>query len=167
MAVLGWSIEFTEFFQESIRDLLRVRFFSGWVFFFFKLRLEITPGYCILHYYWVSLFIDKNAAVSFDSSGISYIPQKLLSKITRINLLLTTYNEYSLMTLFCVEFFVLLSQNIRLHEKNYQMVLIYFHLTTIKRVISTLIQLNQYNRDKQNFEKKQGMLRIRYQTLVI
>ena len=30
---------------------------------------------------WVSLFIDKNMAVYFDSFGIEYIPQEVLSKI--------------------------------------------------------------------------------------
>ena len=31
--------------------------------------------------YWVSLFIDKNTTVYFDSFGIEYIPQKVLNKI--------------------------------------------------------------------------------------
>ena len=31
--------------------------------------------------YWISLFIDKNTAVYFDSFGIEYIPQWLLDKI--------------------------------------------------------------------------------------
>ena len=31
--------------------------------------------------HWVSLFIDRNTAVYFDSFGIEYIPQKLLKKI--------------------------------------------------------------------------------------
>ena len=31
--------------------------------------------------HWVSLFIDKNTAVQFDSFGIEYIPQEVLSKI--------------------------------------------------------------------------------------
>ena len=30
---------------------------------------------------WVSLFIDKNTAVYFDSFGIEYIPQEVLNKI--------------------------------------------------------------------------------------
>ena len=30
---------------------------------------------------WVLLFIDKNMAVYFDSFGIEYIPQEVLSKI--------------------------------------------------------------------------------------
>ena len=30
---------------------------------------------------WVSLFIDNNAVVYFDSFGIEYIPQKVLKKI--------------------------------------------------------------------------------------
>ena len=31
--------------------------------------------------YWVSLFVDKNLAVYFDSFGIEYIPQEVLNKI--------------------------------------------------------------------------------------
>ena len=31
--------------------------------------------------YWVSLFIDRNTAVYFDSFGIEYIPQEVLNKI--------------------------------------------------------------------------------------
>ena len=31
--------------------------------------------------HWVSIFIDKNIAVYFDSFGIEYIPQEVLSKI--------------------------------------------------------------------------------------
>ena len=30
---------------------------------------------------WVSLFIDTNVAIYFDSFGIEYIPQKVLNKI--------------------------------------------------------------------------------------
>ena len=31
--------------------------------------------------HWVSLFIDRNAAVCFDSFGIEYTPQEVLNKI--------------------------------------------------------------------------------------
>ena len=31
--------------------------------------------------HWVSLFIDRNTAVCFDSFGIEYIPQKVLNKV--------------------------------------------------------------------------------------
>ena len=31
--------------------------------------------------HWVSLFIDKNTALYFDSFGIEYIPQEVLNKI--------------------------------------------------------------------------------------
>ena len=31
--------------------------------------------------HWVSLFIDRNTAIYFDSFGIEYIPQKALNKI--------------------------------------------------------------------------------------
>ena len=32
--------------------------------------------------HWVSLFINKNVAIYFDSLGIEYIPQEVLNKIT-------------------------------------------------------------------------------------
>ena len=35
--------------------------------------------------YWISIFIDKNTAVYFDSFGTEYIPQEVLSKI-KVNL---------------------------------------------------------------------------------
>ena len=31
--------------------------------------------------HWVSLFVDRNTAVYFDSFGIEYIPQEVLNKI--------------------------------------------------------------------------------------
>ena len=52
----------------------------------------------------VSLLIDRNTAVYFDSFGIEYITQKVLKKIkTKTNRSLTAYLGYSL---------VILSQNI-------------------------------------------------------
>ena len=52
----------------------------------------------------VSLLIDRNTAVYFDSFGIEYITQKVLKKIkTKTNRSLTSYLGYSL---------VILSQNI-------------------------------------------------------
>ena len=32
--------------------------------------------------HWVSLFINKNVAIYFDSLGIEYIPQEVLNKMT-------------------------------------------------------------------------------------
>ena len=54
--------------------------------------------------HWLSLFINKNAAVYFDSFGIEYIPQEVL----KINQLLTICLEYKIMNLSCVDFIVLL-----------------------------------------------------------
>ena len=47
--------------------------------------------------HWVSLFIDRNTAVYFDSFGIEHNPQDVLNKKT--NQSYTTYLEYNLMTL--------------------------------------------------------------------
>ena len=55
--------------------------------------------------HWVSLFIDKNTDVYFDSFGNEYIPQDVLKK-SKINQLLTSYLEYNLMILYCVDFIV-------------------------------------------------------------
>ena len=48
--------------------------------------------------HWVSLFIDKNTDVYFDSFGIKYIPQEVLSKI-KTNPLYTIYLESKTMIL--------------------------------------------------------------------
>ena len=55
--------------------------------------------------HWVSLFIDKNTDVYFDSFGNEYIPQDVLKK-SKINQPLTSYLEYNLMILYCVDFIV-------------------------------------------------------------
>ena len=61
--------------------------------------------------HWVSLFNDKNAAVHFDSFGIDYITQEVLNKV-KDKSTLTTFLEYYLMTLLCVNFIVSYSLNI-------------------------------------------------------
>ena len=66
--------------------------------------------------HWVSLFIDITLAVYFDSFGIEYIPQQILSKI-RDKQLLTRYLEYKIMNLLCVGFSASLLQSICLEEK--------------------------------------------------
>ena len=58
------------FFQETIKDVAYVK----------NLDDKNSKGT-----HWVSLFIDRNTAVYFDSFGIEYIPQKLLKKIRQIN----------------------------------------------------------------------------------
>ena len=58
--------------------------------------------------HWVSLFIDRNTAVYFDSFGIEHIPLEGLNKI-KDNQLLTIYLEYKMMNILCVDFIVLLS----------------------------------------------------------
>ena len=55
--------------------------------------------------HWVSLFIDRNTAVCFDSFGIEYIPQEVLNKV-RDNQLLLIYLEYKIMNLLYVDFIV-------------------------------------------------------------
>ena len=55
--------------------------------------------------HWVSLFIDRNTAVHFDSVGIEYIPQEVLNKIKDKSI---TYNIFriqhdgSIMCGFCL-----------------------------------------------------------------
>ena len=58
--------------------------------------------------HYVSLFIDRNLAVYFDSFGMEYIPQEILNKI-KINQLLTIYLEYKIIILLCMDFIVSLS----------------------------------------------------------
>ena len=53
--------------------------------------------------HWVSLFIDKNLAICFDSFGIEYISLEVLNQKLEINLLLTIYLEYKKMNLLCVD----------------------------------------------------------------
>ena len=59
-------------------------------------------------HYWISLFIERNIAVYFDSLGMEYIPQEVLKK-SKINQLLTIYLEYKITNLLYVDFIVLLS----------------------------------------------------------
>ena len=56
----------------------------------------------------VSLFIDKNNAIYFDSFGIEYFPQEVLKKIKK-KLARTTYLEYKMVILLILDFLVLLS----------------------------------------------------------
>ena len=54
--------------------------------------------------HWVSLFIDRNTAIYFDSLEIEFIPQEVLNKIREINQLHTIYLEYKIMNLLYVDF---------------------------------------------------------------
>ena len=54
--------------------------------------------------HWVSLFIDRNTAIYFDSFEIEFIPQEVLNKIREINQLHTIYLEYKIMNLLYVDF---------------------------------------------------------------
>ena len=58
--------------------------------------------------HWLSLFIEINTAVCFDSFGIEYIPQQVLQKI-KVKSITHIYLEYNLMILLCADFIVLLS----------------------------------------------------------
>ena len=57
--------------------------------------------------HWVSLFIDINTAVYFDSSGIEYISREETK--SKINQLLRIYLENKIMNLLCLHFIVSLS----------------------------------------------------------
>ena len=63
----------------------------------------------------VSLFIDKNVTVYFDSFGIEYILLEVLSKIR--NILLAIYLKYKIMNLLCSTFIASLSWNICFRKK--------------------------------------------------
>ena len=77
---------------------------------------RIKDGACVINHgdknskgkHYVSLFIDRNLAVYFDSFGMEYIPQEILNKI-KINQLLTIYLEYKIIILLCMDFIVSLS----------------------------------------------------------
>ena len=60
--------------------------------------------------HWVSLFIDKNTAVYFDSFWIEYITKEVLSKIKDKSI---THNKFEckIMILLCVGFIVSLLYN--------------------------------------------------------
>ena len=61
--------------------------------------------------HWVSLFIEVNTALYFDSFGIEYITQEVLNKIweSEINQLFTIYLKYKITIPLCVDHIVLLS----------------------------------------------------------
>ena len=59
----------------------------------------------------VLLFIDRNTVVYFDSFGIDYIPQKVLSKIKDKAITQNIFRN-KIMILLCVDFIVSLSKNI-------------------------------------------------------
>ena len=58
--------------------------------------------------HWVSLFIDLNLAVYFDSSGIAYIPLKVLNKIKEKsvthNIFRIQDNESIMSEFYCISF---------------------------------------------------------------
>ena len=58
--------------------------------------------------HWVSIFIDRNTDIYFDSFGIEYIPQEVLVKIKDKQLLII-YLEYKIMNLLSVDLIVSLS----------------------------------------------------------
>ena len=60
-------------------------------------------------YEYISLFIDKNFNVYFDSFQIEFIPPEILKKKSTINQLLTIFLEYEIMILSRVDFIVSLS----------------------------------------------------------
>ena len=58
--------------------------------------------------HWVSLFIDKNTALYFDSFGIEYIPQEVLNKIRdkfiTHNIFRTQDNDSNTCRFYCITF---------------------------------------------------------------
>ena len=58
--------------------------------------------------HWVSLFIDRNTAVYFDSFGIEYIPQEVLNKIKdksiTHNIFRIQDNESIISEFYCIAF---------------------------------------------------------------
>ena len=58
--------------------------------------------------HWVSLFIDRNLAVYFDSFGIEYIPQEALNRIRdksiTHNIFKTQNNEFIMRGFYCIVF---------------------------------------------------------------
>ena len=59
----------------------------------------------------VLLFIDRNTVVYFNSFGIDYIPQKVLSKIKDKSITQNIFRN-KIMIILCVDFIVSLSKNI-------------------------------------------------------
>ena len=58
--------------------------------------------------HWVSLFIDRNTAIYFDSFGIEYIPQEVLNKIKdksiTHNIFRIQNNESVMCGFYCIAF---------------------------------------------------------------
>ena len=56
--------------------------------------------------HWVSLFIDRNTAVCFDSFGIEYIPQEVLNKVRDKSITLNIFriqdNESIICGFYCI-----------------------------------------------------------------
>ena len=56
--------------------------------------------------HWVSLFIDRNTAVCFDSFGIEYIPQEVLNKVRDKSITLNIFriqdNESIMCGFYCI-----------------------------------------------------------------
>ena len=63
----------------------------------------IKVGVYIINLCQKSLFSDRNTTVYFDSFGIEYFVKKYETK-SEINQLVTTYLEYKIMNLLCVDF---------------------------------------------------------------
>ena len=81
--------------------------------------------------HWVSLFIDRNTAIYFDSFGIEYIPQEVLNKIKdksiTHNIFRIQNNESVMCGFYCITFIEYVLQ-----EKLFYITLIFFLQMTIK-----------------------------------
>ena len=58
--------------------------------------------------HWVSLLIDKNTAVYFDSFGVEYIPQEVLNKVRGMSITRNIFriqgNESIMCGFYCIAF---------------------------------------------------------------
>ena len=84
--------------------------------------------------HWASLFIDKNTAIYFDSFGIKYIPQEVLSKIKDKSFKHNTFRIQNDDSIMC-EFYCIAFIEYMLEEKT----LLYY---------TNLFSLNDYKRNE-------------------
>ena len=99
--------------------------------------------------HWVSLFIDRNAVVYFDSFEVEYIPEEVLRKIKDKSIthnIFRTQSDHSIMCgFYCVVFIEYM-----LARKTLLDYTILFLLTTIKRMTKQYISTLRANMTKEN-----------------
>ena len=55
---------------------------------------------------WISLFIDRNTALHFDSFGIEYIPQEVLNKIKDKSISYKIFRTQDIESVMCGLFYI-------------------------------------------------------------